>query len=375
VRTDWGTSYDLPVGRIVDMDEAIYLTTPVDSPFLTGIDSDGLSVLSSKPATQRKFSWQHDGILTPRSTLAATCTTGATQATLASGDGYKFEVNDVLLLAGVERVLITAIAGDVVDITRGDEWGTAATRANGSDVIGLGHALPEGSAPGQTRIVDRTTNYNVTQIFGPMQVAMSGTEQVIPKYGVPDEMARQLWRTTHELTLRRENAILYGGRIEVDDEERRTMGGMQFFIVSNVNTSNTALTVANIRTMQQTLYGRGGQPDRIAANPVALADINDEENTTKVRLDVRDDMRGRMPASYIYTEFGPLTIVRNRWVRPSDAFLFQRDQVVRRPLRPFQLERLAKTGDRDAMMMLCEESLQIKGESHMARWSGLSYTL
>ena len=40
-----GTSYDLTVGIIVDMDEAIYLLSPEDSPLLTGFNSDGLAVL------------------------------------------------------------------------------------------------------------------------------------------------------------------------------------------------------------------------------------------------------------------------------------------------------------------------------------------
>lgn len=374
VRDNWGTSFDLTVGEIVDMDEAIYLTSPVDSPFLTGVDSDGLSILSSVPATQRTVQWQHDTILTPKTVLAATCTASDTACTVAAGDGIKFEVNDVILLNGIERALITAIAVDTLTITRGTIWGTAAIRASGVDVLGIGHALPEGSAPGQSRFVDRTKDYNFTQIFGPSQVAMSGTEQVVPRYGVPDEMARQMWARTQEHTIRREQAILYGARIEDTTAERRTMGGLVYYVTTNVDSSHTVLNVANVQINQQTLYNAGGQPDRLAANPIALADVNEAADTSRVRMDVRDTIRGRMPAAQIYTEFGPLTIVRNRWIRPSDAFLFQRDQVIRRPLRPWQLERLGKVGDRSAMMMLCEESLEVKGQAHMARFSGLVYS-
>jgi len=80
----------------------------------------------------------------------------------------------------------------------------------------------------------------------------------------------------------------------------------------------------------------------------------------------------------VITEFGELTVVRNRWMRTgttaTDALLFKRDQVVRRPLRPLVLEPLAKTGDRDTMMMVCEESLEVKGQNHMAKFTGLSYS-
>jgi hypothetical protein len=223
----------------------------------------------------------------------------------------------------------------------------------------------------------------VTQIFGPIQVDMSGTEQVVAKYGVPNEFNHQLFQRTQELAIRREQAILYGQRIEDDNNKRRAMGGIFSYITSNVSTA-TELNVTTIAIQQQNCWDAGGMPDRIATNPVSLTDLNQLADTGRVRMDFADTKRGREPVMSVITEFGQLLVVRNRWIRrggntatsggPGDALLFKRDQTVRRPLRPLLLEKLAKTGDSDQMQLVCEESLEVKGQQHMAKFTALTYT-
>ena len=85
-----------------------------------------------------------------------------------------------------------------------------------------------------------------------------------------------------------------------------------------------------------------------------------------------DYRRGRMPVMEVQTEFGVVTVVRNRWLHPFFAFGFSRENVTRRVLRPLILERLAKTGDSDKAQLLCEEGLQVKGEEHMAKFNNLT---
>jgi hypothetical protein len=68
-------------------------------------------------------------------------------------------------------------------------------------------------------------------------------------------------------------------------------------------------------------------------------------------------------------------MVRNRWCHTETAFVVQKDGIQRRIIQPLIVEALAKTGDSDSVMLLCEEGLQVKGESHMAKFTGLtSYT-
>jgi hypothetical protein len=45
-----------------------------------------------------------------------------------------------------------------------------------------------------------------------------------------------------------------------------------------------------------------------------------------------------------------------------------------RQFQPVVMEKLAKTDDTDSYMMVTELGFQVKGEAHMAKWSGLDTT-
>ena len=154
--TGRATAYDLTVGVVVNMDEAIYMLSPVDTPMLTGLGSDGLAMIGQAPVDEIQFSWMTDTVLTPRSTLAVTLVTADTVMTVASGDRIKFSTGDIVTVAEagtVEQIRITGYSSgtDVLNIARA--WaGTASDYATSAIVIGLGTALPEGSDPEAARM-------------------------------------------------------------------------------------------------------------------------------------------------------------------------------------------------------------------------------
>lgn len=370
------TSYDLTVGVVVNMDEAIYMLSPADTPLLTGMGSDGLTVIGSEPVDERQFSWMSDTILTPRSQLAATLTTTGTTVQVQSGHGTRFSPGDLLTFKrdGTvnEVVRVTTTTTDVLTVTR--EWsGTGVQVASGTIVVALGTALPEGSDPEQARTVDRVEATNVTQIFGPTKVDMSRTEQQVRKYGVSNEFAHQLAGRMKENAIAREQAFLYGARVDSTNLEARSTGGLRFFISTNLQ-SATQLTASAIQTAQQEGYNEGGFADVVMANPVAFADLNDLTNTNVVRETIDDPMRGRTRVSWVDTEFGSVLMARNRWMFPNDAFGISRENVIRRVIQPLIFERLAKTGDSDQGQIVCEEGLEVKGEEHLFRFHSLGYS-
>jgi hypothetical protein len=371
------STYDLTVGVVVNMDEAIYMLSPVDTPLLTGVGSDGLTIIGSAGVDERQFSWMDDTILTPRSALAAILVTAGTTAQVTTGHGIRFSTGDLLTFEidgnTTEIARITGITTDVATITRA--WaGTAQQYSTASLVVGVGTALPEGSNPESARTVDRVESTNVTQIFGPTKVDLTRTEQQVRKYGVGNEFAHQLAGRTKENAIAREQAYLYGARVDSTTLEARSTGGLRFFITTNRNATATQLTAANIQTAQLAGYNQGGFADVVMANPVAFADLNDLANTSVVRETVDDPMRGRTRVSWVDTEFGSALMARNRWMLPNDAFGFSREQVIRRVLQPLIYERLAKTGDSDQGQIVCEEGLEVKGEEHAFAFNLLGYT-
>lgn len=372
------TAYDLTVGVKINMDEAIYMLSPMDTPLLTGVGSDGLTLISSAPVDEIQFEWMHDTILTPRSTLGALITGGQNFLTVASGDLTKFSTGDIITIQSpgntTEHIRVTGYGSttDSLTLTRAYA-GTAMTYSTSAIVVGAGTALAEGSAPENARSVDRTQASNLTQIFGPTKVDMSRTEQQVSKYGVSDEWARQTMARLKENAIAREQAYLYGQKTQSTTTKIRTTAGLRAFISSNVQVY-TALNVTALTSVQITGYNRGGFADVVMANPVAFSDLDNQADTAIVRTTVDSPQRGRVRVSWVDTEFGSALMARNRWMLPHDAMGFNREQVVRRVLQPLIYEQLAKVGDSMQGQIVCEEGLEVKGEAHLWRMNSLGYT-
>ena len=370
------TAYDLTVGVIVDMDEAIFMVSAQDSPLLTGVDSDGMQILGSRGTTQTKFDWMHDEILTPRSNLTVNLVTATAFITVTSGHRERFSTGDVLRLIDTNHEFLQVTGygstAHTLTVTRSFGADAATTHDTGDVVIQVGLALSEGSDPENPRARDRDEFYNHTQIFGPTKIKMSRTEQLIAKYGVSNEMAYQLDKRVTENVIGREQAFLYGERTNDSTNKKRTTGGLEYFITTNVNTAATQLTETAVYTLQQTLWDAGGEGRLLIANPKTLLNLNSLTDSNRVRVDFADSRRGRVPVTNVITEFGVVTIARNRWCRVEDAFLVNKENITRRVITPLRLERLAKTGDSDSMQIVCEEGLEVKGQDHMGRWTGLT---
>lgn len=366
------TSYDLTAGVIVNMDEAIYMYSPDDLPFLTGQSSDGLSVLGSQPLDQTTCQWMDEDILSPQASIAAQLTTGTTFVTLSSNaERLRFSTGDLLMVektgvTAIETMRVTGYGATTAGTILVDRAyaGTATDYATSASVIGVGTALGEAATAENARAVDRNVRTNVTQIFGPTRVQLSGTARVVPRYGVPDEWTKQLANRVLEDKIRQEQAIIYGRKRTSTADTQRAMGGMVEYITTNQDTTSTQITETTLVSNLQSCYVRGGVPDRLAANPIRLSNLNALTDTGRVRTDVVDTRRGRARVQTVITEFGDIMIVRNRWIRLSHAIGFRREQAIRRVLRPNQFEMLAKTGDFDSAHFLCEESLEFKGERH-----------
>ena len=298
---------------------------------------------------------------------------------VSAADSYKFQVGDLVTVmdegavqhAAVLRV--TAVNNSTGDLTVAG-WANHSAQtaiAVGDVVTCLGTALAEGSDPGTARSADRTIRSNYTQIFGPTPVEMTRTEQQITRYGVQDEFAKQLYGRTVENVITREQAFLYGQPIDDTTNKMRSTGGLNYWISSNIDTTTT-LTLASLESLMQTCYNNGGVPDLLVANPTSMATLNDISDSGRVRTVIDDPRRGRVPVTSVFHEFGETQLVRNRWGLKETAFVIKKENVQRRVIQPLVVEALAKTGDSDKVQIVCEEGLQVKGESHMGKWSTLT---
>jgi len=364
-------SYDLQVETKINIDELIYILTPDDLPLLSGIGSDGLGVIGKAPVDNTVFYWMEEDVPLPRGILNEALDSSETDVTGVAGDAVKFAVGDAIRIDD-EIFKVTALdtSTEVLTVTRGALGSTAASHTSGAEIIGLGTVLPEGDI-GTANFQGRDKYSNYTQIFS-KKLTVSRTEQSIPKYGVPNELNKQMRNAMLHCNVGIEQAALYGIKYEDTATRVRSTGGLNSYITSNVDSSSDWITVGAIEALQQTAYDNGGMFDFITARPAAFRALNNTQGNERVQtVTVEDARRGRRRAQTVMTEFGEVTLVRNRYVRKTDAFCYSRDNFIQRVFQPLVAQKLAKTNDTDSYMMVGECGFHVKGQDHMANFTGL----
>lgn len=366
-------SYDLTLETKINIDELIKLMNVEDLPMLGGVNTDGYPMVSKVPVDNTIFYWQEQDMPIPRTLLAeAGFDAVETDLTVTTGTGVSFAAGDAIRV-GAEVMFISNVVGDVLTVTRGFAGTTGAAAAEGAEVIGLGTILPEGDI-GEQQFRGRDKYSNYTQIWT-SKINMTRTSQVIPKYGVPSELGNLVRQVMLSEGINMEQAALYGVKFQSDP--RRSTGGLAFFLANTIanGVSGNWLTVSGIEAQQQGSYDNGGMFTHIVSKPKnfqALNNVSGNERVTTV--DVTDDYRGRQRAQVVMTEFGEVVLVRNRYVRSSDAFGINPEDFIYRQLQPMIMQPLAKTDDRDKWMFVAEGGFEVKGQDHQVYWTGLDNT-
>ena len=366
-------TYDLTAGVKLDVEDAIWLISPFDVPLQGGMGADGLTALSTDSCFEKKVEWLDESLLTPKTTVATQVTlTTTTYLVVAAGTGINFQTGDVLLVDS-EQINVTGYGttADWLVITRGFNSTTATTYLTGDTVIGLGGALAEGSAPPLSRAVDRTDRFNYTQIFGPVGIQVSGTEQVVQKFGLKGtEFDHQVGNRIKELSIATEQALINGIPYAGSATVGRTMGGFTNYISTNVDSTTTTLTDALLMAQYQACFDAGGSPNRLMVGSKQKRVIS-YLDSTNIRYEQSTNVRGQV-VNFYDTDYGRQSIVLNRWCSVAQAFIFEREQATIATLRPLQFEMLAKTGDNQLGQVLAERTLRFRLQTHAARFSALT---
>ncbi len=369
------TTYDLTVGVIVDIEDMIHLISPFEVPLQGGQGADGNSALATGTCFEKRKDWLDEELLLPRSTIQTTTTTGDGWIHVAAGHQLRFQTGDVLLLQSGERVRVTGYGttADTLLATRGFSSTTAATATAGNTVTGYGSALPEGSAAPAARALDRVNRFNITEIFGPTKVDVTGTENVVRKYGLSGttEFDKQAGNRMKEQSIQIEQAILYGTLLEDTTNKWRTMGGLQYFISTNVDSTTTILTETALLDQIQITWDAGGEVDRAVLGAKQKRTGSAFNTNIDIQVARADNGRGQT-VDYFDSDFGRVSLLLNRWCRTSDLFLFNRDQAELLTLRPMQFEMLGKTADSQQGHILAEKTFVFRRQQHAARFSALT---
>lgn len=258
------------------------------------------------------------------------------------------------------------------------EWQTESLAAAASNAAVEGADAPAASM----ELTTRQRNY--TQILT-KSAKVTGTGDVVVKAGRGKEMAHQIINKTKEIKRDLEFALTQNGVAVAGDASSvaRKTKGLEGWIGDNqslgavgspaapnpegssgLGTAATdgtaeAFTETRLKTVLQSAYTAGGNPDTIMAGPGNRAVFSTFDGVSSAQnVDVAS---GKIVGSMsIYeSDWGTLKVVPNRFQRNRTVFVLDSGDFTLREKRPLQTIDIAKTGDADTKQLLMEVGLEV----------------
>ena len=202
--------------------------------------------------------------------------------------------------------------------------------------------------------------------------------------GRNDEVSYQLAKRGKEI--KRDLETIYTGntaRSAGSASAGRVTAGLGAWIATNVNkagdgTNPTAVdgsdarndgtkrdfTEAMLKDVMQLAYKQGGNPSMLMVGPYNKTVVSGFAGIAAQRYQApTDGPTTIIGAADVYlSDFGALTVVPNRFSRERDAWCLDTEYASIATLRPIQKVDLARTGDAEKSMLICETGLKVSNE-------------
>lgn len=125
-----------------------------------------------------------------------------------------------------------------------------------------------------------------------------------------------------------------------------------------------AFTETMLKTAMQAAYTAGGEPSILMVGPFNKTQVSGFAGIAAQRYMAPDGPTTIIGAADIYqSDFGQLSVIPNRFQRERDAWLLDPELASVCYLRPIQVVDLAKTGDAEKKMAICEFGLKVHNEA------------
>jgi len=282
---------------------------------------------------------------------------------------YDISPTDTPLLNTLARAKATAVF---------HEWQTdslaAATTAN---------AAVEGADATSATLAPTVRLGNYTQIVQ-KTVQISGTLESVDKAGRKSEKAFQMAKASNELK-RDIETILTGNqaRSAGNSSTARLLGSMLSWLKTNtdfgasgadpVTIGESARSDGDARTFTETMlknvirdvYQSGGSPKVLLVGPAIKQKVSTFAGIAQQRyMAPADAPTTIIGAADVYlSDFGSVSVVPDRFMRSTDAFVLDPEYAAVAYLRPFATNELAKIGDSEKTQILAELTLEMRNEA------------
>ncbi len=383
-KATFGAGVDLPE-LMEDVSDIIGIVSPFETALLDHL-GDG-----KRAATSTIHEWIEDE-LSPNADLVnqASFSPNATDATSITVDnGPRFRVGDQVKPSGArEVILVTAVAGNVLTVTRRYGGTPASALSDNLKLFILGNAALEGDDRPATRFTTRVRRRNYTQIFT-ASVEVSGSMQAARAIGLADEVDFQKQERIRELLRDLENCVINGvapaSTPQGSATVRRSMNGIIPQIATNQFVPGSGGIPAGgggglneldeeiINTAMRFIWEQSAAKlDTIVVSGVQKRRIN--QFIGSARQYDPADTRFRDLVSVYETDFGVCRVVLSRWVPSDTVLLLDSSRVEVLPLagRSFHYKSLAAAGDSEVGQVIGEYTLEMRNESAHGLIRGLS---
>lgn len=282
--------------------------------------------------------------------------------TLAVDDASTLKVGNILKY-GQYLFRITNISGN--NLTVAALNGDANIAAN-SVLTLVSDANPESATLVDSAVGQRVLRENVTQIFTEY-IKISGTQrelkQWVKNYDIwADEVDRKLrkLRVMMERTLL--NGVLYKPQ---NNTEPRLAGGVEHFIKQYGISTTGTLTEANFKAVLEELWKKQASGIQVWMNAKTKEGFFNQLLYAKVIVDRAETKAGMRIQSYV-CEYGEFELYTSPHIEAGKIYFVNPANIEIRPLRPFVVEELAKTGDHVQAQIVGEYTFKIQDSGLMA---------
>lgn len=215
-----------------------------------------------------KMSWLDMAVGADGDTVNGAVLAAAT--TLVVDDGSKFRAGMSISVAGSDEVMIvTAVSGNNLTVTRGYGGTTAANIADNAVVTINGVAREENSLSAFDGIYQPITMEN---FFQTMDTAIDFSRRALAtaQWGNTNDIAFQVSERMRQLSIQMDRSLIKGrkGSFTLSGKTITTMGGMQYYTdqagAIKVDNSGAALTLDQINAINAEIVARGGRANTVA---------------------------------------------------------------------------------------------------------------
>lgn len=372
---------------VVDMSNDIAMLHPDEDQFFTLLNK-----LPKRDAQREQVNWLEDQVFPRYTTVATPGTSADGTVAVATGTGAYFRAGDVVVNQnGGERFTVTSIATDTLTIgNRGLGGSSPGAFAVGDGFLIISNASAQGATLGTAKMTVKVLGFNYTTIYR-TPFRFTNTNLWVNRYG-PQEPGREAGKKLVEHRRGIEYVCFFGPRAFVTSgsEPVGYCGGVDEFIATNVHASIGAITNTGIDGYLRQDLQNAKNPALFAA-PLPASAISNMLRTVWAPNTTGDRVYGAKVDFWLDSAYGMRTpiFVKKDWNDFPTAnnqyggrvYQISLSDVELRPAPSVNGEarfasllknRQARDADEQAMEYLSEFSLEVRSESHHARWSGIT---